>query len=162
MDTEPGLEEVEAEEEMELIEDETTEGDVMEECSENPEEPTEKSVVQVHSDVDDDIEDETTEGDVMEENSEHPEEPTEKNVVQVHSDEDDEDSENIEDFPAPQFPLARVKKIMQYGMAAEDDEDDHEVTNAKAAKGQGKGKGNMIITKEAIYLTTLATVSVHI
>ncbi len=48
---------------------------------------------------------------------------------------------------------------MQYGVAAEDDEDDHEVTNAKGAKGQVKGKGNMIITKEAIYLTTLATVS---
>lgn len=64
-----------------------------------------------------------------------------------------------EEYPPPQFPLTRIKKIMGICMATEEEIDDN-VPTGKEKADSGK-RNNLILTKEAIYLTTLATVSIY-
>jgi hypothetical protein len=88
---------------------------------------------------------------------------------EVLEDVDEDEEENEENSTATNLPLGRVKKIMKICLATNEEEEVEEAsvvkTKGKRKSGGGtkkpteKGKNNsLIITKEAIFLTTAATV----
>ncbi|CAL8109767.1 unnamed protein product [Orchesella dallaii] len=86
--------------------------------------------------------------------------PEDSEPLEVDLEEDDDDDNENSNSITTQLPMHRIKKIMKICLATTEEEEPEAVTskskNSKGSKGKGAVSAVMI-NKEAMYLTTLAT-----